>query len=155
MNVQFENISLFKELSDETLKLLEPLLEPCLCHEGIIFEQGTPAVHLYLLIEGSVDILYKPYDAPAITITTVKSGEIFGWSAIAENTIYTSGASCLDECNVMRIHGESLRNLCIQHPETGEILLDRLAESVSTRWCDARSQVRDILSQGLIKSSKN
>lgn len=149
MTSKFENVPLFEDLSAETLQLLEPLFEPCTCHEGLIFEQGDPAIHLYLVIAGSVDILYKPYDTPAITITNVKAGGIFGWSAIAGNTVYTSGASCRETCKAMRIQGSALRELCIQHPETGGILLDRLAESVSKRWHNAHSQVRDILSNGI------
>ncbi len=146
---KFENISLFKDLSEDTLQLLAPLFETCICHEGIIFEQGAPAVHIYLLLEGSVDILYKPYDTPPITITNVKPGGIFGWSAIAGNTVYTSGAACQGECKALRIQGDALRKLCIEHPETGETLLDRLAESVSNRWRNAHAQVREILSQGV------
>ncbi len=49
----------------------------------------------------------------------------------------------------MRIQGNALRDLSAQHPEAGEILLDRLAESVSFRWQNAHSQVRDILSHGI------
>ena len=149
MDTKFENIPLFEGLSEETLVLLAPLFEPCTCHEGLIFEQGDPAIHLYLVIEGSVDILYKPYDAPPIIITTVKPGGIFGWSAIAGNTVYTSSASCHEVCKAMRVRGTDLRKLPIEHPEAGEILLDRLANSVSKRWRNAHTQVRDILSLGI------
>ena len=153
MDSAFENIPLFKDLSTETLEIVTPLFEPCTCHAGIIFEQGDPATHLYLVIEGSIDILYKPYDAPSIAITSVKPDGIFGWSAIAGNRAYTSGASCQAKCLAMRILGKDLRELCLQHPRAGEILLDRLAESVSTRWANAHSQVRDILTQGVLNPS--
>jgi len=150
-----KNIPLFGSLSPKALELVEPLFEPCICHEGKMFEQGDPAIYLYLIIEGSVDILFKPYDGPEITITTVKAGGVFGWSAITGNAIYSSGASCVEKCEALRISGNSLRELCIQHPETGSILLDRLAESVSARWQDAHIQVRDILSQAVINPSEN
>ena len=150
MNPVLENIPLFKDLSEETLEILEPLFEPCTCHKGTVFKQGDPAIHLYLVIEGGVDILYKPYDAPTISITSVKAGGIFGWSAIAGNRVYTSGATCRVQCQAMRMQGNALRELCLRHPQAGEILLDRLAESVSSRWQDAHSQVRDILSQGVL-----
>lgn len=153
MDSTLRNIPLFYKLSPKILNLIEPLFEPCTCHEGTIFEQGDPAIYLYLVVEGSVDIIYKPYDGPIITITHVKPGGIFGWSAIAGNTIYTSGASCTKTCVAMRIQGTALRKLCSQHPEAGEILLDRLAESVSTRWYDAHAQVRDILNQGILNNS--
>lgn len=149
MESKLKSIPLFEGASDKTLALLEPLFESCTCHVGTIFEQGDPAIHFFLLIEGAVDILYKPYDSPPITMTTVKPGGIFGWSAIAGNTVYTSGATCREECKALRVRGEDLRKLSIEHPETGEILLDRIAESVSSRWKNAREQVREILSLGI------
>lgn len=152
MDSIFEKLPLSKGLCKETLEIIEPLFELCTCHKGVVFEQGDPAIHLYLLIEGSVDILYKPYDAPAIAITRVKAGDVFGWSAIAGQRVYTSGAACRVKCEAIRIRGDALRKLCIQHPQTGEILLDRLAESVSSRWENAHTQVRDILAQGIFVS---
>ena len=149
MNLKIKDLPIFRDLSDSDLRLIEPLFEPCTCHEGCIFEQGDPAIHLYLVIKGSVDILYKPYDGPSIIITSVKEGGVFGWSAIAGNTVYTSGAICKETCQAMRILGSDLRELCKRHPASGTILLDRLAESVSARWQDAHVQVRDILSQGI------
>jgi len=149
MTASLENIPFFDDLNQETLEILAPLFEPCTCHEGTVFEQGDPAIYLYLVKEGTVDITYKPYDAPPIAITTIKSGGIFGWSAIGGNTVYTSSAVCHEECSAMRIRGSELRELCTQDPKTGELLLDRLAESVSNRWKNAHRQVRDILSQGI------
>ena len=87
MDTIFENIPFFNDLSNKMLEIIEPLFEPCTCHEGTIFEQGDPAIHLYIIIQGKVDILYKPYDTPVISMTSVKSGGIFGWSAISGNTL--------------------------------------------------------------------
>ncbi len=149
MSNSFSQIPLFEGLCDETLAVIKPLLKPCTCHEGIIFQQGDPAIHLYLLISGTVDIIYKPYDAPELAITTVKPYGIFGWSAISEKTLYTSGAVCREECQAIRVLGNDVRTLCAEHPRAGEAFLDRLAESVSSRWHNAHKQVRDILSQGV------
>ncbi len=146
----FKEFPLFNDLSEDILEIIKPLFELCTCHEGVIFKQGDPAIYLYLVHKGYVDILYKPYDAPEIAITSVRAGGIFGWSAIAGNRLYTSGAACKAECEAVRIQGDDLRELCVQHPQAGEILLDRLAESVSSRWKNAHSQVRDILEQGVL-----
>lgn len=149
MSVEFENISLFKGLSPKMLEIITPLFEPCTCHEGIIFKQGDPAIHLYLVLEGGVDILYKPYDTPEIKITSVGPGEIFGWSAIAGNAAYTSGATCYTKTSAVRIQGSDLHKLYNEDPEAGELLIDRVVESIPSRWKNAHSQVRDILSQSI------
>ncbi len=148
----FQKLPLFQGLEEEELEVLLPLFEPCICHQGTIFQQGDPAVYLYVIVTGKVEILYKPYDSPRITVTEIKAGEIFGWSAIAGNAVYTSGAACQEDCEAIRIQGNALRELCLQKPKTGEILLDRLAESVSSRWKNAHSQVRDILAQGIFSA---
>lgn len=149
MDTKLADLPLFEGVSAEILTRLEPLFEPCLCYEGTIFEQGDPAIHFYLVIDGAVDIFYKPYDSPPIMITSIKSGGIFGWSAIAGNTVYTSSAACAVACKTMRIRGADLRNLVAEHPEAGKFLLDRLASSVSSRWQNAQTQVRDIISLGI------
>ena len=152
MDAKFKDIPLFEGLDKEILVLIEPLFEPCTCHEGTIFEQGDPAIHLYLVVEGTVDIIYKPYDTPPITMTNVKPGDIFGWSSIAGNTVYTSGAACQEPCKAMRIRGSDLRKLAQNHPEAGDILLDRIAASVSSRGQNANAHVREILSLGISNS---
>ncbi|RME91399.1 MAG: NifU family protein, partial [Anaerolineae bacterium] len=42
-----------------------------------------------------------------------------------------------------------LRRLCQQHPHLGRTILDRLAEVVSSRWKNARAQVRSMLAYGV------
>jgi len=42
-----------------------------------------------------------------------------------------------------------LRKFCVEHPEDGKDILERLADGVSSRWKDAHRQVQSILLQGL------
>jgi CRP-like cAMP-binding protein len=142
-------IPVFREIPEEELRVFESTFEKVICPEGIIFEQGDPAKYLYLVLRGTVEIRYKPYDGPPLTITRVKVGGVFGWSAIAGNAGYTSGALCRDACEVIRVEGKKLRELCAQHADIGGAFLDYLADSVSNRWKDAHAQVRAILRQGI------
>jgi len=143
---QLESIPLFQDINDYILHLLEPLFEPYVCPPGaVIFEQGEPAHYLYLILEGSVEILYKPYDGPQLTLTNLTQGSIIGWSAVVGNATYTSGAVCKDECTAIRMTGRDLHKLCASEPEAGRIILDLLAESVSSRWQDARDQIQTLL----------
>ena len=141
-----ESVPLFKDLDENTLRLLEPLFEPYACAAGtIIFEQGQPAHYLYLLLDGGVEIHYKPYDGPPLTVTNLDQGAIFGWSAAIGNAAYTSGATCREDCRAIRISSRDLHKLCAKEPEAGRIILGLLAESVSTRWDDAQSQIQVLL----------
>jgi CRP-like cAMP-binding protein len=137
---------MFKDLDENTLQLLEPLFEPFSCVAGtVIFEQGQIAHYLYLLLDGAVEILYKPYDGPPLTVTNLEQGAIFGWSAAIGNAVYTSGAVCKDDCQAVRISSRDLHKLCAKEPEAGRIILNLLADSVSSRWDDAQSQIQVLL----------
>lgn len=141
-----ESVPLFKGVDENILEMLEPLFEPYSCTaEMAIFEQGDPAHYLYLILDGTVEMVYKPYDGPPITITNQVEGSIIGWSAVIGNSTYTSGAICKNDTHAIRMSKRDLHKLCAKEPEAGRIILDLLAESVSSRWLDARSQIQNLL----------
>jgi CRP/FNR family cyclic AMP-dependent transcriptional regulator len=141
-----ESVPLFRDVDDNILQLLEPLFDPYAFTAGtVIFEQGDPAHYLYLVLEGTIEIRYKPYDGPPLTITSLAQGSIIGWSAVIGNSTYTSGAISKDDCQTIRMSSRDLHKLCAKEPEAGRIILNLLAESVSPRWQDAQSQIQDLL----------
>ncbi len=146
MFLNLETIPLFKSLERDTLKKLEPLFEPYECApKTVIFEQGDPAVFVYFIQSGIVEIRYKPYDGPAIVITTLPVGSIFGWSAAIGNASYTSETVCKEALVALRVRGTDLHRFCIHEPDAGYVLLERLADAVSTRWANAREQIHSLL----------
>jgi CRP-like cAMP-binding protein len=148
-----EDITVFTGLTDETRLLVERHFEPFSCRAGtVIFEQGTPATYLYLILSGSVLNRYKPYDGPEMDINTFPAGSAFGWSAVIGEKVYTSSAIAREPVETIRIRGTELRKLVAEHPHSGEELLDRLADLVSQRYKDSHRQVRAILEQALPRS---
>jgi CRP-like cAMP-binding protein len=148
-------ISLFDGLNSRQLELLLPLFENYTCPPNtMIFTQGEKAQYLYLIITGHALIQYKPYDGPPITISRLKPGDAFGWSAVVGNPIYSSGIMSSGPVQAIRIPGASLARLCREHPNTGSVILNRLASGVSGRWKDARVQVQTLLKDSLQNSSR-
>jgi CRP-like cAMP-binding protein len=138
-------IPLFQGLNSDQITLLKPLLEQYNCPaETVIFEQGAPAVFLYLLVKGEVAIRYKPYDGPTITLTRLKDGDVFGWSAVVGSPYYTSSIISETQIEAIRIRGSQLLKLFGEAPETGKIIMDRLANIVSPRWGNAQAQVQSL-----------
>jgi CRP-like cAMP-binding protein len=147
-------VAIFRKLTGEQIKLLRPLFEEISCQPGaLIFQQGDRAEFLYLIIDGTVDMAYKPYDGIPITIGHVGAGELFGWSAVIGSEKYTSTAVAIEDVQAFRIHGNQLRKFCLQHPEAGREILERLADGVSARWKDAHKQVKSLLFQGMVEKS--
>jgi CRP-like cAMP-binding protein len=136
----------FRGLSLEQLDLILPLFESMTVPAGsTIFKQGEKAVYLYVVQHGRVTIQYKPYDGPMITLSHLQAGEIFGWSSVVGGPTYTSDAVSTDEVVALRLRGLDLVQLCVDHPEAGGAILDRLAEAVSPRWTYARQQIQSVL----------
>lgn len=147
---ELRTIPPFEDLNDEVLRLVEPLFERYDCPTGtVIFEQGDPALYLYMILRGSVTIRYKPYDGPPLNLTQIPTGGAFGWSAVVGAPAYTSGAVAREDVEAICIRGTDLRMLAVRHPEAGRVILDKLAGKVSNRWKDANRQVREILEQAI------
>jgi len=140
-------IPLFQDLDFAQVALLKPLFEQFTClPDEVIFEQGAPAVYLYLLIKGEVSIRYKPYDGPTIVLTRLRDGDVFGWSAVVGSPQYTSSIVSETPVEAIRIRGNNLLKLSADVPQTGKIIMDRLARVVSPRWKNAEEQVQSLLS---------
>jgi CRP/FNR family cyclic AMP-dependent transcriptional regulator len=149
-------IPLFQDLKPEQTTLLEPLFDAFTCPpETVIFEQGEEPQYLYLLLKGTVAIRYKPYDGPLITITHLRAGDVFGWSAVLGGRQYTSSLVSVSEIEAVRVRGVDLWNLTLEYPETGRIVLDKIAGVVSSRWKNARTEVKALLDQGVERAKRN
>jgi CRP-like cAMP-binding protein len=139
-------IPLLQGLDPAQVALLKPLFEQFTCPaDTVIFEQGVPATYLYLLIKGEVTIRYKPYDGPPITLTHLRDGDVFGWSAVVGSPHYTSSTISETQVEAIRIRGSQLLKLFRNAPEIGKIVMDRLARVVSSRWTNAYAQVESLL----------
>ena len=139
-------LEIFQGLKKEEIAQLQPFLEIRKFPKGkTIFFQGDAAKYLYILVYGEVDVRYKPYDAPALTVARIKKGMVFGWSAAMNRESYTSAAIAKTDCSAYRIHADALHHLCDYFPETGAIFLDHLAGLISRRIQSTHSEILNIL----------
>jgi CRP/FNR family transcriptional regulator, cyclic AMP receptor protein len=150
----FDQSSLFQGLTASQRALLRPLFVPIDFYpEAIIFEQSDPADYLYVVIGGEVVVNFKPYDGPALTVARVKPGDIVGWSAALGRHTYTSSASCVTYTQLLRVRGEDLRMLCELHPDTGIVILERLASVIAERLHSTHEIVVQLLEIGLRRNA--
>lgn len=144
--------AIFRGLDAEKLELLKPLFERFSCPAGtVVFQQGTPADFLYLVISGTVKIFFKPHDGVPILISHVETDGLFGWSAVVGSNQYSSSAITTQDLEALRVRGSELRRFCREHPAAGQDILGRLANGVSARWTDAHKQVQSMLLQGMME----
>ena len=144
--VAVNRVPTFSDMNEEYVNLVKPLFERYSCRSGTtVIQQGQPADYLYLILDGKVQISYKPYDGTAITVAHVEKEGLFGWSAVVGRNSYTSSVTAIEDLDAFRIHGNELRNLCEKHPEAGKEILERLADVVSSRWTNSHEQVKSFL----------
>lgn len=144
------NLFLFRDLIPEHLARLHPLFTPCeFAAESVLFEQGDPAENLFAIVSGEVVVNFKPDDGPNIVVARVQPGSIVGWSAALGSRRYTSSAVCTTYTWMLRVRGDDLRRLCLQHPDTATAFLDRLATVIAERLHSTHDLVLSLLQLGL------
>ena len=137
-------------MNEEYVNLLKKLFEPYSCRAGVtVIEQGEPADYLYLVVNGKAEVSFRPYDGIPITVSHVGKNGLFGWSALVGSHTYTSSVTAIENLETVRIHGNELRKLCVEHPEAGKKILEGLANVVSSRWKNSHEQVKAILANGM------
>jgi len=150
----FSRLTVFQGLNEQQLELLDSMFERVPFEKDVVlFDQGQPARHLYILVSGEVVIRYKPYDGPALVVARIPPGGVFGWSVALSRNIYTSAAVAVTDGAAFRITAQKLHSLCEQYPETGALLMDHFASAIAERRA-THSPILDILSSRMDTSGE-
>lgn len=145
-----ERFALIEDFSKEQINILSPLIEDVSYQtDEVIFFQGDRADYLYFVLDGKVSIRFIPEDGPVLYVADVDEGGVFGWSSALGSACYTSSAICTEGGIFVRMDGEELKNLCQEHPETGILILNRLAGVIAQRLRGTHEQVVTLLHRGL------
>lgn len=151
MNTELLNrFALIEGFTEDQINLLRPLIKDVIIEtDQVIFDQGDRANFLYFVLEGKVSIRFNPEDGPILSVAELEKGDVFGWSSALGSEYYTSSAICTDGGIFIRMEGEELKNLCQEHPETGILILNRLAGVIAQRLRSTHDKVVELLHQGL------
>lgn len=144
------SLPVFQGTSVELQAQLTPLVTLCHIASGTtIFKQGEAANYLFILEKGQVEIVFKPFDGPALSVSRLGKGDIFGWSSTLGRKGYTSAAQALCDCEAYRMSGKDLQRLCENDPQSGVVILDRLASAIAERLECTHTEIMGILNQGM------
>ena len=75
-----------------------------------------------------------------VTVSTVRPGNIFGWSALVPPHKSTAGAKAQTPCRVVFFDCEELRPLCDQDHEFGHLMAQKAAQVIRERLRDMRME---------------
>lgn len=141
----------FASLDDEVIKefaMAGEVIE--LPGDTWIFHSGDKADEFYLILEGRVEIrtALNTEGTCQIGVSTLKPGEMFGWSALVEPYVYQMGAATLSECKCAVFDGVVLCELMTHRPNVGYILISRITSIIGSRLMDLRVRFVSLIEGG-------
>ena len=127
-------------LSDEMVKKLIPITEISLFDENeMVFKQGEKADRFFLLKKGKVLLEQRIADKITISISSIKPGFSFGWSAMLDNERYSSDAICAEASQIYSFRESKIKKLMKEDHSMGFIISQRLLYVIKKRH-DARTE---------------
>ncbi len=133
------NSELFADLSSSQAQHLDRLAKRVRFKKGaVLFSAGEAAEDLYVVLEGAVELRmpvpgWWGIDTPHQKMTTVRPGQIVGWSALAEPCTYSLTAVASERSSTARFEASALRDLMSADPEMGNLVRARALSIVSRR----------------------
>ena len=135
-------------LTDAMLEKLVPITDLLLFDENdIIFRQGEKSSRLYMVKQGKVLLEQKITDKITVSISAIKPGFAFGWSAMLDEERYTSYAIAAERCELFSFREEKLKTLFQEDHSLGFIMSQRLLVIMKKRY--------DIRTEQFIKTIKH
>ena len=143
-------ISLFQDLGTRDINRLNHIFTvEHFVQDQLIFQQESKAEYFYILLQGKVVIRYKPYDGPPLVIARIAPGGVFGWSAMLHRDVYTSDAVADVSSQAYRARGQELLDFCAKSPDSGAIILQRLAHAISERLEGSHTEILKLFRSGM------
>jgi len=133
---------LFGGISSRVMKEITDICVEEVYDKGTtIFNQGERAENLYILREGTLNLMVK--NGGSLVFSLSEQGEVFGWSSLFESGRYTASGICDTDLKVFKIERKQLHKILKHNAGDGFIIMRRLAGVIANRLNRA---YQDILS---------
>jgi len=98
-----------------------------------VFREGDKAERLYMLLHGKVLLEQRISEKITVSVSAIKPGSTFGWSAMLDGDTFTSDALCAEACKVFSFRREKIKALWEQDHSLGYIMSQRLLRILKKR----------------------
>lgn len=133
-------IPLFDGLSRPELSSVASILHRREYEAGeVVFQQGYPGVGMYIVQEGTVEILYEP---TGDVLADLEDGDFFGELALLNETPRSATAVAHTEAVLYGLFRPDLLGLVEQDPDLGVQLLLRMSRVISERLIRVNEQMQ-------------
>ena len=110
----------------------------------VLFREGGKNGDLHLIVEGRVALEMNVPGRGKITILTLGTGDLVGWSALIGSGGMTTTAVALEATRTIAFAGPTLLAVCQRNHSVGYQLMRRLANSLAGRLTATRLQLLDL-----------
>jgi CRP/FNR family transcriptional regulator len=112
-----KKIDLFKNLSDDELKELEPyLVAVSYGKKETIFSEGEQPEWFYIVVKGKVKVTKLSHEGKEIILEVISPYDIFGGVAVLRNFPYPANAVAMEDSEVLKISRKNLMRLVDRFP---------------------------------------
>ena len=147
---------LFKDLTAYQIqRIAKHVEEQSFQPQDVIFSQGEPAQHLYILLEGEVTLGVKARGEVDITAYWVdRRGEAFGLSSVIKPFRNNVSAFCKKRARVLVLDGARLRAQMRQNGKMGLAIMERVAEIYFNRLNSTRAMITNLFKMFKFQTGK-
>jgi serine phosphatase RsbU (regulator of sigma subunit) len=123
-------ISLFTDLPDNELDRLILLLDAVHLENGeILFHEGDPGEHLYIVVSGELEVVMGPGKENEIVLNVVRKEEYIGeMSLIQPDGHRTTSARARGNVDLLRLSRTQFKELLHNHPELAKSMVSVLSQ---------------------------
>ena len=93
----------------------------------VVFTTGDPGDTLIVVISGRIKVVVRSADGSELTLTIIGPGGMVGELSVADGGPRSADAETLEECRLLLIPGETVRDICARVPPAAQALLSSIA----------------------------
>ena len=135
----------FQGLEDSYIQLIVECAKNMRFDEGkVLFRQGEPADHFYLIREGLVAVELMIPQHGFTTVQTAGGGEVLGWSWLFPPYRWYFDARALEPTRALAFDGKCLRTKCEEDHDLGYEFFKRFARIMTQRLEAKKLQLLDM-----------
>lgn len=128
-------IDLFKNLSEEELKELEPyLVMTSFKKKDDIFAEGDPPEWFYIVSKGKVKITKLSHEGKEIILEIISPYDIFGGVAVLRNFPYPANAIAMEDSEVVKISRKNLMRLVDRFPNLMHCIALKMGDRMKSSY---------------------
>lgn len=121
-------IPFFTGLPEKELNRLSSEMEIVNLQSGqILFREGDPGEHLYIVVKGDLEILKAPGTDDELILNTIHEGEYIGEMSLATGAPRTASVRARGEVVLLSLSRMQFNDLLRQHPELASIMVSVLS----------------------------